>query len=177
MGFPGSSAGKESTYNVGDSSSIPGLGRSPGEGIGYPLQYSWAPLVAQMVKRLPVMWETQVRSLGWADPLEKEMAIHSSIPAWRIPLSEAPGSYSPWGGKELDTTKHSIAHSSTLDLKEKVFILALSPLRFPSAPQEWILLPKNGGVMHPVLGQSLHLGPRFHLQDAGDESLLPFCLS
>ena len=44
MGFPGSSAGKESTCNVGDSSSIPGLGRSPGEGIGYPLQYSWASL-------------------------------------------------------------------------------------------------------------------------------------
>ena len=121
--------------------------------------------------------ETWVRSLGWEDPLEEGIVTHSSIPAWRIPLSEAPGSYSPWGGKELDTTKHSIAHSSTLDLKEKVFILALSPLRFPSAPQEWILLPKNGGVMHPVLGQSLHLGPRFHLQDAGDESLLPFCLS
>ena len=64
---------------------ILGLGRSPGEGIGYPLQYSWASLVAQMVKNLPVMQETWVRSLGWEDPLEKEKATHSSILAWRIP--------------------------------------------------------------------------------------------
>ena len=56
--FPGSSAGKESACHIGDPSSIPGLGRSPGEGIGYPLQYSWALLVAQMVKNLPAMWET-----------------------------------------------------------------------------------------------------------------------
>ena len=50
-----------------------------------------ASLVAQTVKRLPVMWETQVRSLGWEDPLEKEMATHSSILAWRIPWIEEPG--------------------------------------------------------------------------------------
>ena len=55
MVFPGSSAGKESTCNAGDPGSIPGLGRSPGEGIGYPLQCSWAPLLAQMVKNLPAM--------------------------------------------------------------------------------------------------------------------------
>ena len=55
MGFPGSSAGKESACNVGDPSWIPGLGRSPGEGIDYPLQYSWVPLVAQMVKNPPTM--------------------------------------------------------------------------------------------------------------------------
>ena len=53
MGFSGSSAGKESTCNAGDPGSIPGLGRSTGQGIGYPLQYSWASLVAQMVKNLP----------------------------------------------------------------------------------------------------------------------------
>ena len=69
--FPGSSAGKESVCNAGDPSLIPGLGRSPGEGIGYPLQCSWASLVAQMVNNLPVTWETWVRSLGWEDPLEK----------------------------------------------------------------------------------------------------------
>ena len=63
MGFPGSSAGKEFTCNAGDSGSIPGSGRSPGEGISYPLQYSWASLVAQMVKNLPTMQETWVRSL------------------------------------------------------------------------------------------------------------------
>ena len=63
----------------------PGLGRSPGEGIGYLLQYSWASLVAQVVKNLPAMLETWVRPLGWEDPLEKRMAIHSSILTWRIP--------------------------------------------------------------------------------------------
>ena len=56
----GSSAGKESTCDAGDPGSIPGLGSSPGEGIGYPLQYSWASLVTQMVKNLPAMWETWV---------------------------------------------------------------------------------------------------------------------
>ena len=64
---------------------IPGSGRSPGEGIGYPLQYSWAFLVAQLVKNPPTMWETWVQSLGWEGPLEKGMATHSSILAWRIP--------------------------------------------------------------------------------------------
>ena len=59
-GFPGSSAGKESSCNVGDPGLIPGSGRSPGEGIGYPLQYSWASLVARMVKNLPAMRETWV---------------------------------------------------------------------------------------------------------------------
>ena len=62
MGFPGSSAGKESTCNAGDPGSIPGSGRSAGEGIGYPLQYSWASLVAQLVNNTPAMWETWVRS-------------------------------------------------------------------------------------------------------------------
>ena len=56
--FPGSPAGKESTYNVGDSGSIPGSGRSAGEGIGYPLQHPWASPVAQMVKNPLEMWET-----------------------------------------------------------------------------------------------------------------------
>ena len=79
MGFPHSSVGKESTCNAGDPGSIPRLGRSPGEGIGYPLQYSWASFVAQLVKNLPAMWETWVQSLGWEDPLEKGKAIHSSI--------------------------------------------------------------------------------------------------
>ena len=58
---------------------IPGSGRSAGEGIGYPLQYSWASLVAQLVKNLPAMWVTWVQSLDWEDPLEKGMATHSSI--------------------------------------------------------------------------------------------------
>ena len=84
-GFSDSSVGKESACNAGDPGSIPGSGRSAGEGIGYPLQYSWASLVAQLVKNLPAVWESWVRSLGWEDPLEKGKATHSSILGWRIP--------------------------------------------------------------------------------------------
>ena len=64
-GFPDSSVGKESACNAGDSGSIPGSERSAGEGIGYPLQFSQASFVAQLIKNLPAMWETWVRSLGW----------------------------------------------------------------------------------------------------------------
>ena len=78
-GFPDSSVGKESTCNEGDPGLIPGLGRSAGEGIDYPLQYSWASLVAQLVKNLPVMQETLVRFLGREDALEKGLTTHSSI--------------------------------------------------------------------------------------------------
>ena len=63
---------------------IPGSGRFAGEGIGYPLQYSWASLVAQLVKNPPAMQETWIQSLGWEDPLEKGKATHSSILAQRI---------------------------------------------------------------------------------------------
>ena len=83
--FPDSSVGKESACNAGDPGSIPGLGRSAGEGIGYPLQYSWASLVAQLVKNPPAMRDTWVQSLGGEDPLEKGKATCCSIPAWRIP--------------------------------------------------------------------------------------------
>ena len=85
MGFPDSSVGKESARNAGDPSLIPGSGRSTGEGISYPLQYSWASLVAQLVKNPPAMQNIWVQSLGWEDPLEKGKATHSSILAWRIP--------------------------------------------------------------------------------------------
>ena len=85
MGFLHSSVGKESTCSVGDLDLIPGLGRSLGEGIGYPVQYSWASLVAQLVKNPPAMQETWIQSLVWEDPLEKGKATHSSILAWRIP--------------------------------------------------------------------------------------------
>ena len=80
----GSSAGEESAGNAGDSSLISGSGRSPGEGTGYPFQYSWASLVAQTVKTVSAMWETWVRSLGWEDRLEEGMAIPSSTLAWRM---------------------------------------------------------------------------------------------
>ena len=84
-GFPDSSVGKEFACNAGDPSSIPESGRSAGEGIGYPLQYSWASLLAQLVKNPPAMWETWFQSLGWEYLLEKGRTTHSSILAWRIP--------------------------------------------------------------------------------------------
>ena len=71
--------------NAEDPNLIPGLGRSAGEGTGYPLQYSWVSLMAQLAKNPLLMRETWVRSLGWADPLEKGEATHSSILTWRIP--------------------------------------------------------------------------------------------
>ena len=91
LGFPGGSAGKESTCNAGDPGSIPGSGRSAGEGIGHPLQDSWALLVAQLVKNPPAMQETWFRSLGWEDPLEEGMAPHPGILAWRIPWTTVHG--------------------------------------------------------------------------------------
>ena len=92
LGFPDSSVGKEPACNVGDPGLIPGSGRSTGEGISYPLQYSWASLVAQLVKNLPAIQETWVRSLGWENPLERE----------RLPMPvfwprEFHGLYRPWG--------------------------------------------------------------------------------
>ena len=82
-GFPDSSVGKEyacSAYSV----SIPGSGRSAGEGIGYPIQYSWASLVAQLVKNLPAMWETWFDPWVGKIPWRRERLTHSSILAWRI---------------------------------------------------------------------------------------------
>ena len=70
---------------------IPGLGRSLGEQIGYSLQYSWASLVAQLVKNRLAVRETWAQSLSWEDPLEKGKATHSSILAWKIPWTEEPG--------------------------------------------------------------------------------------
>ena len=92
------SLGKESACNAEDPSLIPGSGRSAGEGIDYPLKYSWASLVAQLVKNLPAMWDTWVRSLGWEDPLEKGKATHSSI----VGLENS-----------MDGTVHRVAKSQT----------------------------------------------------------------
>jgi len=93
LGFPHSSVGKESACNTGDPSSISGSGRSPGEETGYPLQYSWASLVAQLVKNLPAMWETWVGKIPW----------RSERPVFWP--AEFRGLYSPWGHKESDTTE------------------------------------------------------------------------
>ena len=95
---------------------IPGLGRSPGEGISYPLLYSWASLVAQMIKKPPAVHETWVQSLDWEDPLEEGMATHSSILVWRISMDRGAwqATYSPWGHKESDMTERlSTAHRTS----------------------------------------------------------------
>ena len=120
MCFPCGSAGKESTCNVGDLGSIPSLGRSPGEGTAYPLQYSWASLVAQLVKNPPAMQETPVRFLDCEDPLEKEQPTHSSILGlpWSLswericPQCGRPG-FDPWVGED-SLEKGKSTHSSLL---------------------------------------------------------------
>ena len=105
MGCPGSSAGKESACHAGDPGLIPELGRSPGEGISYPIQYSWVSLVAQMVKNPPAMQQTWVWFLGWEDPLQEGIATHSSFLAWKIPRQRSLAGYRPWGPKESDMTE------------------------------------------------------------------------
>ena len=94
------SVGKESACNAGEPSSIPRLGRYAGEGIGYPLQYSWASLVAQLVKNPPAMLETWIQSLGWEDDLEK-----GKVPTPAFWPGEFHRLYSPWGHKEQNTTE------------------------------------------------------------------------
>ena len=84
-GFPDSSVGKESVCNARNPGSIPGSGRSAGEGTGHTPQYSWVSLVVQLVKSPSTMRVTCVRPLGWEDPLEKGKATHCSNVAWRIP--------------------------------------------------------------------------------------------
>ena len=97
MGFSGSSAGKESTCNAGNPGLIPGSGRSTGEGISYPLQCSWASLVAQLVKNPPAMWKTRVQSLGWEDSLEKGKGLPTPVflPGESYGQRSLIG-YSPW---------------------------------------------------------------------------------
>ena len=117
LGFSDSSAGKRSACNAGDPCFIPGCGRSPWEGIGYPLQYSWFSLVAQMIKNPPTVWETWFQSLGWEDPLEEGMATHSSILAWRIAMDRgAWWAAIHWDRKDSDMTE--LSYSASLVLPE-----------------------------------------------------------
>ena len=98
QGFLGSSVAKESACNAEDPASIPGSGRFPGEGIGYPLQYSWASLVAQVIKNLPARWKMRVWSLGWGrshggehgNPLQYSCLDNPQGQRW------ACVGYSPW---------------------------------------------------------------------------------
>ena len=94
-----SSVGKESPCNIGNPGSIPGSGRSTGEGLSYPLQYPWASLVTQLVKNLPAMQETWVRFLGWEDSLK-----NGGCPL-QYSVLEKSMDYSPWGHKESDMTE------------------------------------------------------------------------
>ena len=111
----GSSAGKKkSASNAGDPGSIPGLGRSPGEGLGYPLQSSRASLVAQTVKNLTAVRETWVQFLGWEEPLEECMATHSSILAWRIPMERGVWWATVHGAAESDMTGWLSTHTQVL---------------------------------------------------------------
>ena len=113
QGFSDSSVDKESAFNAGDPGSVPGSGRSFGEGIGYPLQSSWVSLVAQLVENPPAVWETWVRFLGWEDLLEKGMATHSSILAWRIPRPEEAGGLQSTGPQRVG---HDCATSLSLSM-------------------------------------------------------------
>ena len=111
--FPGSSASKERTCNAGDPGSIPVSGSTPEEGIGYPFQYSWASLMAQMVNNPPAMWKTWVQSLGWEDPLEGQAWQHTSIFLPReTPWTEKPGGLQSMGSQRVRhnwATKHHTA--------------------------------------------------------------------
>ena len=116
-GFPGDSVGKESTCSEGGLGSIPGLGRYPGERKGHPLQYSVLEKSTDTVHGVAKSWtqlsdfhfhwqetqETWFRSLGWKDPLEKEMATHSSILAWKIPWTKEPGGLQSMGSQRIRT--------------------------------------------------------------------------
>ena len=99
-GFPGGSDGKVSACKEEDLGSISGSGRST-EGIGYPLQYSWASLVAQMVKNLPAVQETWVGSLGWEDPLEESMATTPVFLPGESPWTEEPGRLKSMGSQRV----------------------------------------------------------------------------
>ena len=105
QGFPDSSVGKEFACNARDPSLIPGSGRSAREGIGYPLQYSWASLVAQLVKNPPAMQETWVQSWVGKIPWRRER-----LPTPVFWPGEFHGLYSPWGRKESDTTEQLSLH-------------------------------------------------------------------
>ena len=107
MGFPGSSTGKESACNAEDPGLIPGSGITPGEGTDYPFQYSWASLVAQIVKNLLAMWKTWVEDLGLIPGLGRSPGGGQRTPVFLPGESHGQRSlvgYSPWSHKESNRT-------------------------------------------------------------------------
>ena len=125
LGFPCGSAGKEPTCSAGDLGSISGLGRSLGGEHGNPLQYSWASLVAQLVRNPHAVWETWVPSLGEEDPLEEGMATHSSTFAWRIPWIKEPGGLQSTGPQRIGN------HWSDLACTHEILTLKFFGISFP----------------------------------------------
>jgi len=147
VGFPASSASKESACNAGDPGLIPVSGSSLGEWIGYPFQYSQASLVAQTLKNLPAMWETWVRFLGWEDTLEEGMATHSSILAWRIPMDRG-----AWQVTVHRVTKHQTQlskHSTECSVPRKL---------------SWYIHDEGALVMNESHKQVRFETKKFHLQ-------------
>ena len=115
-GFPYSSAGEEPSCNAGDPSLIPGMGRSPGEGIGYPLQYTWASLVAQMVKNLPALSKTWALSLGWKIPWRRSWQLTPVFLPGEFPWTEEPGGFQSMESQRVGhdwLTKHSTARATS----------------------------------------------------------------
>ena len=143
-GFPHSSVAKESACNAGDTGWIPGSGRSSGERIGYPLQYSWASLVAQLVKNLPAMGETWVWSLGWKDSLEKGKAY-------------------PFQYSDLENSMNCILHRVTKShiwLRDFHFHF-LSLQRLPTFPGLWSISFNIGAGAHTTISFFCLLLPVF----------------
>ena len=105
MGFPGSSAGKESAFSAGDSGLIPESGISPREGISSPLQYSWASVVAQMVKNPPELQKTWVQSPGWEDPLEEGWQPTPVFLPGESPWTDEPGGLRSLRSQRVDVTE------------------------------------------------------------------------
>ena len=176
--FPGGSAGKEYACNAGDPGLIPGSGRSLGEGIGDPLQYSWAFLVAQTVKNPPAVRETWVQSLGWEDPLEQAKGTLSpylchhrlALPVCTSWLMSTPFTAHLW---DSSTLLHGLMVNFCLvfyygagdSLLTKPWPTLCNPMdRSPPGFSAWDFPGKNTGVgfhfllqIYPTQGSNAHL--------------------
>ena len=157
MGFSGGSDGKKSACNAGDLGSVPGLGRSPGEGIGYPLQYLWTSLVAQMVKNLPAMKETWIQSLGWEDPMEEGMPSHPLFLPGEFHGQRSLAGYSPWGHKESNMTEWLRTHTHTLNTKAGLWMKTLQGEAF-----SWVTASSKTHCVFLALRSGLTRNTWFH---------------
>ena len=147
LSFPGSSAGKTSACNAGNSSLIPGSRSSPGEGIGYPLQYSWASLMVQTVKNLSAMWETWVQSLCWKIAWRRAwLPIPIFLPG-ESPWTDSLAGYNLWGCIASDRDEWL---STALSYNMQSIILALRFLLLSPILQNFVY----GIIIYSV---SLHL--------------------